>query len=97
MKITRVQTRPVVVPMAQPIGSALGTIHSFGCILVFVHDDAGGVGENLVFTLNNRRTQVDRQMIDERADVRDPAHRDGAGPRRARPRAELSLPQWARV
>src|SRR5688500_9543482 len=69
MKITRVQTRPVVVPLAQPIGSALGTIHSFGCVLVFVHDDAGGVGENLVFTLNNRRTQVVRQMIDELADL----------------------------
>lgn len=58
MNITRVETRPVVVTLAQPIGSALGQIHSFGCILTFVHDDAGGVGENLVFTLNNRRTAV---------------------------------------
>jgi L-alanine-DL-glutamate epimerase-like enolase superfamily enzyme len=77
MKIARVQTRPVVLPLAKPIGSALGQIHSFGCILVFVHDEAGAVGENLVFTLNNRRTQVVRQMIDELADLlvgRDAGH-----------------------
>ena len=77
MKIARVQTRPVVVTLAQPIGSALGEIRSFGCVLVFVHDEDGGVGENLVFTLNNRRTQVVRQMIDELSDVlvgRDAGH-----------------------
>ena len=69
MKVARVETRPIVVPLARPIGSALGQIHSFGCILVFVHDESGGVGENLVFTLNDRRTKVVRQMIDELAEL----------------------------
>ncbi len=69
MKITKVETLPLVMPLAEPIGSALGPIHSFGCVLVFVHDDAGMVGQNLIFTLNNRRTKVLRQMIDELADV----------------------------
>ena len=54
MKVARVVTRQIAVPLPKPIGSALGQIHTFGCILVFVHDDAGSVGENLVFTLNDR-------------------------------------------
>src|SRR5690606_29354744 len=69
MKVARVQTRQVTVKLDKPIGSALGEIRSFGCVLVFVHDDGGGVGENLVFTLNDRRTGVLRQMVDELADV----------------------------
>ena len=69
MKVARVQTRQVTVTLDKPIGSALGEIRSFGCVLVFVHDDGGGVGENLVFTLNDRRTGVLRQMVDELADV----------------------------
>jgi L-alanine-DL-glutamate epimerase-like enolase superfamily enzyme len=77
MKITRIETSPVVVTLKKPIGTAFGQIHSFGCILVFVHTDSGVVGENLVFTLNNRRTKVLRQMIDELADLligRDAGH-----------------------
>ncbi len=69
MKITKVETLPLVMPLDEPIGSALGPMHSFGCVLVFVHDDAGRVGENLIFTLNDRRTRVLRQMVDELADV----------------------------
>jgi len=77
MKVSRIETRPVVVPLDQPIGSALGEIASFGCILVTLHTDAGITGENLVFTLNNRRTKVLRQMVDELADLvvgRDAGH-----------------------
>jgi L-alanine-DL-glutamate epimerase-like enolase superfamily enzyme len=69
MKIARVATRPLVLPLARPIRSALGDLHSFGVVLVSVHDDTGGVGESLVFTLNNRRTRVLRQMIDELAEL----------------------------
>ena len=50
MKVTAVETRPVLVTLDEPIGSALGTIASFGCILVSVRTDAGVTGENLVFT-----------------------------------------------
>jgi len=77
MKIARVETRPVVVTLKKPIDTAFGQIHSFGCVLVFVHGDTGVIGENLVFTLNNRRTKVLRQMIDELADLligRDAGH-----------------------
>ena len=43
MKVARVQTRQVTVTLDKPIGSALGEIRSFGCVLVFVHDDGGGM------------------------------------------------------
>jgi L-alanine-DL-glutamate epimerase-like enolase superfamily enzyme len=69
MKVIRVETQPIVVSLDTPIGSALGDIAGFGCILVSVHTDAGIVGENLIFTLNNRRTKVLRQMVDELADL----------------------------
>ena len=77
MKIARVETRPVVVTLKKPIGTAFGQIHSFGCVLVFVHGDTGVIGENLVFTLNNRRTKVLRQMVDELGELligRDAGH-----------------------
>ena len=65
MKIESIRTRPVVVTLAKPIGSALGQIHSLGCVLVFVRDESGMEGENLVFTLKDRRPGVLRQVIDE--------------------------------
>jgi L-alanine-DL-glutamate epimerase-like enolase superfamily enzyme len=77
VKVTAVETLPVLVSLASPIGSALGAIHSFGCILVSVRTDAGITGENLIFTLNGRRTKVLRQMVDELADLvvgRDAGH-----------------------
>ncbi len=77
MKVTAVETQPVTVRLDQPIGSALGQIASFGCILVTVRTDGGITGENLIFTLNDRRTKVLRQMVDELADVavgRDAGH-----------------------
>lgn len=77
MKVVRVETRCVTEKLAKPIGSALGQIHSFGCILVFVHCDNGVVGENLVFTLNARRTRVLQSMIEELGDLvvgRDAGH-----------------------
>lgn len=69
MKVSAVETQPVVVQLDQPIGSALGQIAKFGCILVTVRTDGGVTGENLIFTLNDRRTAVLRQMVDELADV----------------------------
>ena len=69
MKVTRVETRCVTVKLDKPIGSALGQLHSFGCILVFVHCDSGIVGENLIFTLNARRTRVLQSMVEEMADL----------------------------
>lgn len=77
MKVTAVETHVVPVALATPIGSALGQIAKFGCILVSLRTDAGITGENLIFTLHDRRTKVLRQMVDELADLivgRDAGH-----------------------
>ena len=68
MRVTKVGTRAIRLPLAAPIGSALGAIEHFGVILVTVETDGGVTGENLVFTLNDRRTKVLRQMVDDLAD-----------------------------
>jgi len=69
MKVTHLDTRPVVVTLAQPILSALGSIETCGVVAVRLYTDDGMIGENLVFTLNNRRTRVLQQLIDELADL----------------------------
>jgi L-alanine-DL-glutamate epimerase-like enolase superfamily enzyme len=69
MKVTHVETQPVTVQLDQPIGSALGQIANFGCILVTIRTDGGVSGENLIFTLNNRRTKVLQTMVEELADL----------------------------
>ena len=77
MKIARVDTTAVTQPLDKPIGSALGQIRGFGCILVRVHGDSGVTGENLIFTLNDRRTKVLVQMVEELGELligRDAGH-----------------------
>ena len=77
MKIARIDTTAVTVPLDEPIGSALGQIRGFGCILVRVRGDTGVVGENLIFTLNDRRTKVLVQMVEELGELligRDAGH-----------------------
>lgn len=77
MKIERLETRALSLPLERPIESALGAIRGCGVVLVHAYTDAGIVGENLVFTLNDRRTGVLRQMVDELADLvvgRDAGH-----------------------
>ncbi len=77
MIVKSVETRPIQVNLDKPLGSALGAITCFGCVLISVRCDSGVVGENLVFTLNNRRTAVVRKMIDELSELivgRDAGH-----------------------
>ena len=76
MKVEAVETRVAVLKPEKPIGSALGQLHSFGCLLVTVRGE-GVSGETIIFTLNNRRTAVLRTMIEEMADLvigRDAGH-----------------------
>ncbi len=69
MKVSAVETTPLVLRLDKPLGSALGAIAKFGVVLVAVRTDAGIVGENLIFTLNDRRTGVLRAMVDSLADL----------------------------
>lgn len=69
MKVVKLETRPIEVALQEPIISALGPIATCGVVLVRLHTSDGIIGENLVFTLNNRRTGVLQRMVDELADL----------------------------
>ena len=77
MKITKIETQVVTLPLAEEIGSALGKISHFGCVLVTIETSSGIKGENLVFTLNDRRTKVLQAIVQELSDLiigRDAGH-----------------------
>lgn len=63
MKITRLKTTLLTVPLPSPIMSGLGPITVSGVVLVELETDAGVVGENLVFTLNEKRVRVLDEMV----------------------------------
>jgi L-alanine-DL-glutamate epimerase-like enolase superfamily enzyme len=64
MKITRLRTQVVHLPIDPPILTAiLGEIVSADCVLTFLETDQGLVGEGLVFTINNRCLGVIHEMI----------------------------------
>jgi len=63
MKITRLTTRRLVVPLPTPIMSGLGPITTTGVLIVRLETSGGAVGENLVFTLNNKRLAVLDEMV----------------------------------
>ena len=64
MKVTRVETLRLTLPLEPPISSALGVVERFGVIPIFLHTDEGITGESLLFTLNDVRTSVFAEMID---------------------------------
>jgi len=63
MKIITLRTTPLHVPLPKPIMSGLGSLVTLGVLLIHVETDTGLVGENLVFTLNNKRLAVLDEMI----------------------------------
>jgi L-alanine-DL-glutamate epimerase-like enolase superfamily enzyme len=69
MKVTKVRTVPLRIPLAEPLGSALGAITSIGCLAVYVETDGGIVGEGLLFSLNGRQLKVFAEMIVTLEDV----------------------------
>ncbi|HEY4299087.1 MAG TPA: hypothetical protein VGM85_21640, partial [Paraburkholderia sp.] len=63
MKVTRLRTEVVRLPLPTPIPSARMTISSADCVLVFLETDAGPVGEGMAFTLNGKRLALVESMI----------------------------------
>ena len=61
--ITALRTEKLAVPLPAPIMSGLGPITTTGVLLVFLDTDQGVIGENLVFTLNNKRLAVIDEMV----------------------------------
>lgn len=63
MKITSLSTSRHVVPLPKPIMSGLGPLTTSGVLIVRLETQGGVVGENLVFTLNNKRLAVLDEMV----------------------------------
>ncbi len=63
MKVTKVRTEVVSLPLAKPIPSARIVIRSADCVLVFLETDEGEVGEGMAFTLNGHRLALVEAMI----------------------------------
>lgn len=63
MKITRLRTEIVTVPIEPPILSAIFEIRSTACVLCFLETDAGIVGEGLVHAINGQRIAVLHEMV----------------------------------
>ncbi len=64
MKITKLDTIPVNVPLDKPLKTAIHDIRSVGCVLVRLETDLGLVGESYIFTINAQRLKVFQDMID---------------------------------
>ncbi len=70
MKITRLRTQVVHLPINPPILTAiLGSIRSADCVLTFLDTDEGVTGEGLVFSINNKRLPAIHEMIRQLEDL----------------------------
>ncbi|RED48559.1 mandelate racemase/muconate lactonizing enzyme family protein [Aestuariispira insulae] len=63
MKITRLKTIPVDVPLDKPLKTAIHDIRSVGCVLLRLETDVGLVGESYIFTINAVRLKAFDEMI----------------------------------
>jgi len=58
MKITKLQTQLVNLPLEKPIKTAIHDMRSVGCVLVTIYSDQGIVGEGYCFALNAVRLKA---------------------------------------
>ncbi|MFT5609279.1 MAG: L-alanine-DL-glutamate epimerase-like enolase superfamily enzyme [Parvicella sp.] len=58
MKIAQLNTQLIELPLDKPIGTAIHSIHSVGCVLVSLVSDEGLVGEGYLFTINAVRLKA---------------------------------------
>ncbi|WP_438391911.1 mandelate racemase/muconate lactonizing enzyme family protein [Caballeronia sp. DA-9] len=63
MKITKLRTVTVDLPLEKPMITAIHETRSVGCVLVYLDTDEGITGENYVFTLDKNRLAVFEHMI----------------------------------
>jgi L-alanine-DL-glutamate epimerase-like enolase superfamily enzyme len=63
VRVTGLDTLLVELPLPTPIGTAIHSIRSVGCVLVTVTTDDGVIGESLVFTINGDRLRSFDEMI----------------------------------
>lgn len=65
MKIASLRTERVMVPLDQPIKTAIHHIEGIGCVLVTLETSDGVQGEGYVFTMNGARLKTLQTLIEE--------------------------------
>jgi len=63
VKISKLKTVLVDVPLAKPIATAIHDIRSVGCVLVSLETDDGITGEGYAFTINAKRLKIFESMV----------------------------------
>jgi L-alanine-DL-glutamate epimerase-like enolase superfamily enzyme len=92
MRITRLRTQVVHLPIDPPILTAIqGWIRSADCVLTFLDTDEGLTGEGLVFSINNMRLSVIHDMIRQLEDLVIGLDPRGGGTLNARAWKELNF------
>lgn len=64
MRVDKLRTKIVQLPLRRPIRSAIFEIHSVGCVLVLLESDGGVVGEGVAIAINDQRTGVLHGLIE---------------------------------
>lgn len=80
MKITKLETQIVNLPLPKPIKTAIHDMRSVGCVLLRLRTDEGLTGEAYLFTLNGVRLKAFDEMLRGFEDLvigRDPHHVTG--------------------
>lgn len=80
MKITKLETQLVNLPLLKPIKTAIHDMRSVGCVLLRLRTDVGLTGEAYLFTLNAVRLKAFDEMVrgfDDTIIGRDPHHVTG--------------------
>jgi len=63
MKITSLDTTLVELPLPSPVGTAIHSMHSVGCVLLQLRTDDGVTGQSFLFTLNGVRLRAFDEMV----------------------------------
>ena len=63
MKITKLKTQLVNLPLDKPISTAIHSMVSVGCVCVSLETDKGLVGESYIFSLNAVRLKAFDEMV----------------------------------
>ncbi len=63
MPIVRFQTSLVELPLARPIGTAIHSIRSVGCVLLEIETAKGVLGQSYIFTINADRLGAFDEMV----------------------------------
>ena len=67
MKVTRVRTKLVDIPLDAMSGVGYAKQKSMGCVLVFLESDQGEIGEGMISSLNAKRLKMFAELVDSLA------------------------------